>query len=95
MQSLAYAYETGAKFWKTMEIRENIRKNIIKKIWADLSENRLNSDNFITKKFRQTFNCPPGKDQPRTPMKLGHALCGRLCLKEWRNLKFYPFTSIS
>ena len=63
MQSLAYAYETGAKFWKTMEIRENIRKYIIKKIWADLSENRLNSDNFITipQKIPENFQLPPWK----------------------------------
>ena len=33
-------------FWKNMEIRVNVRK--IKKIRADLSENRLNSGDFVT-----------------------------------------------
>jgi hypothetical protein len=35
-----------AQFWKTMEIWANARKN--QENSADLSENRLNSDNFIT-----------------------------------------------
>jgi hypothetical protein len=70
MQSLAYAYETGAKFWKTMEIRENIRKNIIKKIWADLSENRLNSDNFITILHKNSGNLSTAPLERISPVRL-------------------------
>jgi hypothetical protein len=36
------------KVWKTIEIRANIMLGKIKKIRADLLENRLNSGNFIT-----------------------------------------------
>ena len=55
-----------------MEIRANAGK--IKKIRVDLSENRLNSGNFITilhKKSDKLSTAPPplpGKHQPRTPM---------------------------
>jgi hypothetical protein len=70
MQSLAYAYETGAKFWKTMEIRENIRKYIIKKIWADLSENRLNSDNFITILHKNSGNLSTAPLERISPVRL-------------------------
>jgi hypothetical protein len=46
----------------------------IKKIWADLSKNRLNSGNFITiihkNSIRANFQLPPEKNQPRTLMNI-------------------------
>jgi hypothetical protein len=53
-----------------MEIRENIRKYIIKKIWADLSENRLNSDNFITILHKNSGNLSTAPLERISPVRL-------------------------
>ena len=48
----------------------------IKKIRTDLSENRLNSGNFITilHKIRaETFNCPPPPRKVSAPYGYGYA----------------------
>jgi hypothetical protein len=62
----------------------------IKKIPADLSENRLNLGNFITilhKNSGKLSIAPPGKHQPRTPMY--PYLLGTLFLEELSDICFF------
>jgi hypothetical protein len=82
------------KFRKQCKFRQILGK--MKKIRADLSENRLNSGLFITifhKTFGQTFNCPPplGKRQPCTPIPSHAPSAIRNLIKNHNILLFIHF----